>query len=90
MPMNKNLRSVHEKLRQISDESNKLSKQKYTASDIEKLQEELHEIDTQYSEGAFGSNDDGDRYEQKGQGQVADELERLHSSLSSMLERVNN
>jgi ribosome-interacting GTPase 1 len=85
--MSKNLEPVHEKLRQISDESSKLSKQKYTASDIQKLQSELHEIDTKYSEGAFGTNEDGDRYEQQGQGQVADELERLHSNLRGMLER---
>ncbi|KAI8888864.1 hypothetical protein K501DRAFT_282524 [Backusella circina FSU 941] len=88
MPMVKNLEDVHQQLMDIAKECNSLSYKRYTAADVEKLQDKLREINSQYSEGAFGMNV-VDRYEQQGQAQVAHELETVHKNIRSMLSRID-
>jgi hypothetical protein len=88
MPMVKNLEDVHQQLMDIARECNSLSYRRYTATDLEKLQDKLRDIDSQYSEGAFGVNV-VDRYEQEGQAQVANELEKVHKNIRSMLSRID-
>ncbi|KAI7902657.1 uncharacterized protein BX663DRAFT_454729 [Cokeromyces recurvatus] len=90
MPMVKKLESVHQELMDIAKESNRLSHTKYSEDDIEKLQERLRAIDSQYREGAFGekASSDVDRYEEEGLAQVSDELEKVHTILHRMLARL--
>ncbi|KAG2199220.1 uncharacterized protein EV154DRAFT_521783 [Mucor mucedo] len=92
MPMVKNLENVHQELMDIARQSNRLSYTKYTSDDIEKLQNRLRNIDSQYNEGRFGdmtSCADGGCYEEEGQAQVSDELEKVHKTLHVMLSRID-
>ncbi|KAG1140059.1 hypothetical protein G6F37_006296 [Rhizopus arrhizus] len=84
MPMVKNLENVHQQLMEIARESNRVSYTKYTADDIEKLQDKLRIIDSQYTEGAF----DAGHYEEEGLAQVSDELEKVHRTLHRLLARI--
>ncbi|RCH91044.1 hypothetical protein CU097_011164 [Rhizopus azygosporus] len=84
MPMVKNLENVHHELIEIARESNRLACRSYTADDIEKLQDRLRAIDSQYNQGAF----DAGHYEEDGLAQVSDELERVHRRLHRMLSRI--
>jgi hypothetical protein len=86
--MVKNLEDVHQQLMDIARECNSLSYRRYTATDLEKLQDKLRDINSQYSEGAFGVNV-VDRYEQEGQAQVANELEKVHKNIRTMLSRID-
>ncbi|GAA5805036.1 hypothetical protein EDC94DRAFT_613047 [Helicostylum pulchrum] len=93
MPMVKNLENVHQELMDIARESARLSYTKYTSDDVEKLQNRLRGIDSQYNEGAFGdmnSTSDCGRYEEEGQAQVSNELEKVHKTLHVMLSRIDN
>jgi hypothetical protein len=94
MPMVKNLENVHQELMNIARESNRLSYTKYTSDDVEKLQDRLRTIDNQYAEGAFNgmnsSTEMSGRYEEEGQAQVSDELEKVHKTLHVMLSRIDN
>ncbi|KAG0746738.1 hypothetical protein G6F57_005474 [Rhizopus arrhizus] len=85
MPMIKNLEAVHQELMEIARESNRLSYTKYSADDIEKLQDKLQIIDSKYSQGAF----DAGHYEEEGLAQVSDELEKVHRTLHRLLARVD-
>jgi hypothetical protein len=89
--MVKNLENVHQQLMDIARESNRLSHTKYTADDVEKLQNKLRSIDSQYNEGAFCcemTSAEG-RYEEEGQAQVVHELEKIHNTLYHMLSRID-
>lgn len=91
--MLKNLEDVHQELMDIAKESNRLSHTKYTSDDIERLQNRLSHIDSHYSEGAFNgmsSNVECGRYEEEGQAQVSDELEKVHKTLHVMLSRIDH
>ncbi|CAO3683912.1 unnamed protein product [Rhizopus stolonifer] len=85
MPMVKNLENVHQQLMEIARESNTMSYRKYTADEVEKLQDKLRAIDSQYHQGAF----DCGHYEQEGLAQVSDELERVHRTLHRLLARID-
>lgn len=91
MPMVKNLENVHQELMDIARASNRLSHSKYTSDDVEKLQTRLRAIDCQYNEGAFcGEMTSAEgRYEEEGQAQVSDELEKVHKTLHVMLSRID-
>lgn len=90
MPMVKNLENVHQELMDIARESNRLSYTKYTSDDVEKLQNRLRQIDSQYNEGAFQNSEmNSGLYEEEGQAQVAFELEKVHSTLHRMLSRID-
>ena len=89
MPMVKNLEDVHQELMDIARQSNRLSYTKYTSDDIEKLQNRLRTIDSQYNEGAFQSMTSCVGYEEEGQAQVSDELEKVHNNLHIMLSRID-
>ncbi|KAL9554666.1 hypothetical protein MBANPS3_002717 [Mucor bainieri] len=65
MPMVKNLENVHQELMDIARESNRLSHTKYTSDDVEKLQNRLRQIDSQYNEGTFSNPEmNSGRYEE--------------------------
>jgi lipid II:glycine glycyltransferase (peptidoglycan interpeptide bridge formation enzyme) len=85
MPTIKNLENVHQELMEIAKESSKLSHTKYTSDDVEKLQNKLRDIDSQYSQGCFTQS----QYEEQGLAQVSDELERVHTTLHRMLSRLD-
>jgi hypothetical protein len=91
MPMVKSLENVHHQLMDIARESNRLSHTKYTSDDVEKLQNKLRSIDSQYNEGAFcGEMTSAEgRYEEEGQAQVSNELAKVHSTLHLMLSRID-
>lgn len=92
MPMVKNLENVHQELMDIARQSSRLSYTKYTSDDVEKLQNRLRNIDSQYNEGRFSdmtSCSDGGCYEEEGQAQVSDELEKVHKTLHVMLSRID-
>lgn len=73
-------------------ESKTLSHRKYTSDDVQGLQERLQKIDAQYKEGIIDDRDkqnlDDDPYEHIGQGQVADDIAKVHDTLTQMLQRV--
>jgi lipid II:glycine glycyltransferase (peptidoglycan interpeptide bridge formation enzyme) len=85
MPMVKNLENVHQELMEIARESNRLSYTRYTSEDVEKLQNKLRDIDSQYTEGCFNQTS----YEEEGLAQVSDELEKVHKTLHRMLTRID-
>lgn len=85
MPMVKNLENVHQELMEIAKDSNKLSYTKYTSDDVEKLQDKLRQIDSQYNQGRFGQA----YYEEEGSAQISDELARIHNTLHRMLSRLD-
>ena len=88
--MVKNLENVHQELMDIARESNRLSYTKYTSDDVEKLQNRLRQIDSQYNEGAFQNSEmNSGLYEEEGQAQVAFELEKVHNTLHRMLSRID-
>lgn len=92
MPMVESLENVHQELMDIAKQSNRLSHTKYTSDDVKKLQNRLHNIDCQYNEGRFSdmaSYSDGGCYEEEGQAQVSDELEKVHKTLHAMLSRID-
>ena len=91
MPMVKRLADVHQELMDIAVESNRLSYTKYTLDDLENLQNRLRKIDSQYNEGAFKCTEmNSATYEEEGQAQVSDELEKVHRTLHRMLSRIDN
>lgn len=96
MPMVKDLEKFHQELMDIARESNRLSHTKYTSDDVEKLQDRLRRIDSQYNEGAFyndemkSSGTSAGKYELEGEAQVSDELEKVHKTLHRMLSRIDN
>ncbi|KAI8087699.1 uncharacterized protein B0P05DRAFT_531961 [Gilbertella persicaria] len=91
MPMVKRLEDVHQELMEIAKESNRLSYTKYSLDDVEKLQDRLRKIDSQYNEGAFRNTEmNSVIYEEEGQAQVSDELEKVHRTLHCMLSRIDN
>ncbi|KAI9362359.1 hypothetical protein BD770DRAFT_382439 [Pilaira anomala] len=91
MPMVKNLENVHQELMEIARESNRLSHTKYTSDDVEKLQNRLRGINSQYNEGAFGTmTSDCSRYEEEGLAQVSNVLEKVHTTLHVMLSRIDD
>ncbi|KAI9257438.1 hypothetical protein BY458DRAFT_518950 [Sporodiniella umbellata] len=85
MPMVKNLENVHQQLMEVARESNTMSYRKYTAGEVERLQDKLRLIDSQYSQGAF----DMGLYEQEGLAQVSHELEKVHRTLHCLLARLD-
>ncbi|CEP14997.1 hypothetical protein [Parasitella parasitica] len=90
MPMVKNLENVHQELMDIARESNRLCYTKYTSDDVEKLQNRLRQIDSQYNEGAFRNPEiNYGCYEDEGQAQVSGELEKVHNTLHRMLSRID-
>ncbi|KAG2198263.1 hypothetical protein INT47_004347 [Mucor saturninus] len=91
MPMVKNLENVHQELMDIARQSNKLSYTKYSFDDVEKLQNRLRLIDSQYNEARFRDmTSDNGCYEEEGQAQVSDELVKVHKTLHIMLTRIDN
>jgi GTP1/Obg family GTP-binding protein len=90
MPMVKDLENFHQELMDIARESKRLSHTKYTSDDVEKLQDRLRSIDSRYNEGTFCGEATPGRYEEEGQAQVVDELEKVHKTLHAMLSRIDN
>ncbi|KAI8076731.1 uncharacterized protein B0P05DRAFT_545637 [Gilbertella persicaria] len=93
MPMQKDLEQIHNELQQILKESRSLTqKKKYSSEEIQGLQERLSKIDAQYKEGIIddrNKNDaNDDPYEHDGQAQVADDLAKVHQTLSQLLDRT--
>ena len=69
-----------------------MSKQEYTAKDIQHLQNKLHHIDEQYQEGIIDNRDANnlldDPYENQDQAKIATDLAKVHNKLTSMLEKL--
>ncbi|KAJ8661556.1 hypothetical protein O0I10_002824 [Lichtheimia ornata] len=84
------LQRVEDQLVEISKEVQGLARSKYTSKDIQHLQNKLHHIDEKYREGIIDDRDksnlDDDPYEHQGQAQIADALDKIHTTLSSMLQ----
>ncbi|KAI8576657.1 hypothetical protein K450DRAFT_256083 [Umbelopsis ramanniana AG] len=73
MPMSKELEHVHNQLCDVEKE-------------LRHLQNKLHHIDERYKEGCVTeSHMKGDPYEEDGQAAVAEELEKCHQKIYSML-----
>ncbi|KAI9313934.1 hypothetical protein BX666DRAFT_2030087 [Dichotomocladium elegans] len=92
MPQHSVLQHVQEQLAAISKEAENLSKGKYTAENIQHLQNKLHHIDEKYREGVIDDRDkhnpNDDSYEENGQAQIAESLNKVHETLSCMLRKV--
>ncbi|KAI9289778.1 hypothetical protein BC943DRAFT_315129 [Umbelopsis sp. AD052] len=86
MPMSKQLEHVHHQLCDVEKEAEKLSSGSFTEEQLRHLQNKLHHIDERYKEGCVTeSHMKGDPYEEDGQAAVADELEKCHQKIYSML-----
>ena len=84
---------IHHDLQQILKESRSLSQNKHYSSDeVQGLQERLQRIDAQYKEGIIDDRNkqdaNDDPYQHDGQAQVADDLYKVHQTLSEMLDRA--
>ncbi|KAI8149576.1 hypothetical protein BJV82DRAFT_529923 [Fennellomyces sp. T-0311] len=92
MPQKPDLQHVHQQLMDIAKETQDVAKSKYSAQDVQHLQNKLHHIDEMYREGMIDDRDtknlEDDPYEHPGQAQIADALSKIHSALSSMLNNV--
>ncbi|CAO0791003.1 unnamed protein product [Mucor circinelloides] len=92
MPMQKDLEQIHNELQEILRESKHLAHRKYTPDEVQGLQERLQKIDAQYKEGVIDDRNkqdiNDDAYEHQGQAQVADDIAKVHETLSQMLQRV--
>ncbi|KAG1054022.1 hypothetical protein G6F43_003936 [Rhizopus delemar] len=90
--MKKDLQGVIHQLKDVKQEADNLSKQEYTAKDIQHLQNKLHHIDEQYREGVIDNRDANhlldDLYENQDQAKIATGLSKVHNKLSSMLEKL--
>ncbi|CEP07035.1 hypothetical protein [Parasitella parasitica] len=93
MPMQKDLERIHQEIQGILRDSEKLSNHKYTSDEVQGLQERLQKIDAQYKEGIIDDRKKGDLnddpYEHQGQGQVAEDIAKVHERLSQLLQRVD-
>ncbi|CAO3631947.1 unnamed protein product [Mucor fragilis] len=92
MPMQKDLEQIHNQIQDVLRESKQLAHRRYTPDEIQGLQERLQKIDAQYKEGIIDDRNkqdlNDDVYEHQGQGQVADDIAKVHETLSQMLQRV--
>ncbi|GAN01679.1 hypothetical protein MAM1_0010c01113 [Mucor ambiguus] len=92
MPMQKDLEQIHNELQDILRQSKQLAHRRYSPNDIQSLQERLQKIDAQYKEGIIDDRNkqdiNDDAYEHQGQGQVAEDIAKVHETLSQMLQRV--
>ncbi|KAG1151061.1 hypothetical protein G6F37_010594 [Rhizopus arrhizus] len=90
--MKKDLQGVIHQLKDVRQEAESLSKQDYTAKDIQHLQNKLHHIDEQYREGIIDNRDANnlldDPYENQDQAKIATGLAKVHNKLTSMLEKL--
>ncbi|KAI8636882.1 hypothetical protein BD408DRAFT_425407 [Parasitella parasitica] len=93
MPMQKDLERIHQEIQGVLRDSEKLSNHKYTPDEIHGLQERLQKIDAQYKEGIIDDRNsrdiNDDPYEHKGQGQVADDIAKVHEKLSQLLQHAD-
>ncbi|KAI7858052.1 hypothetical protein BDC45DRAFT_349161 [Circinella umbellata] len=89
--MRRDLEQIHQQIMAIAKESDQVAQSKFTEDDVRKLQEKLRGIDREYKEGIIddrsptSTNWQDDPYEHNGQGEVADELSRVHNQLHMML-----
>jgi len=89
MPMSKELEHVHQQLCEVEKEAKQLSSGSYNEEQIRHLQNKLHHIDERYKEGCVMERQmHGDPYEVDGQAEVADELEKVHQQIYTMLNQL--
>ncbi|CAO3668320.1 unnamed protein product [Umbelopsis vinacea] len=89
MPMSKELEQVHNQLCTVDKEASQLSSGSYTEEQIRHLQNKLHHIDERYKEGCVMERQmHGDPYEVEGQADIAEELEKVHSKIYRMLNKL--
>ncbi|KAJ8653469.1 hypothetical protein O0I10_010905 [Lichtheimia ornata] len=87
------LEQIQHQLSDIALAAQNTCKHKYSAKEVQHLQNRLHHIDEKYREGVIDdrdmSNPSDDPYEHQGQAQIAEELNSIHQTLSNMLENAH-
>ncbi|KAF7723727.1 hypothetical protein EC973_001703 [Apophysomyces ossiformis] len=92
MPTSQHLDGIHHELMDIARECTKMYHREFSEDEVRKLQDRVQVIDEKYKQGVINEKDEDypeeNPYEQPGQAEVAEELEKVHNSLRYLLTRV--
>ncbi|ORX56929.1 hypothetical protein DM01DRAFT_253053 [Hesseltinella vesiculosa] len=85
--MEQQIAHMHEQLVGIAKKCSETSHARYTADDVRKLQNKLHNVDEKY-QSTILQDKQMDPYEIPGEAQLSNELNVIHDAISTMLNNI--